>query len=338
MNIAIIGAGLTGLSIAKGLLERGHEVDVFEKSRGSGGRISTKRLDFAEIDMGAQYFTARDPEFKQWVQQWCEQGVCSAWQFTPYTQRGVELQASPDCTQRYVGLGGMNRITRSLAQLLRVHYQAHIQSVEYRDQMWVLHNELGECLGEYDWLICSQPIEQTRQLIADKTNLMGYLPSDVHLPCWALALKTYETGHDRDLESIQGIFAEGPIKWISRAGARPGQNTLTAGEQLWLFHFDGLWSQQQGSGFSDKALTDIALQWLNMHLPAERVLMNQYAHFWRYGNLSGPSQTTPALIDSDRQLMVAGAWAAGGTVEGAYLSSRYCLAQFLAINKNLESV
>ena len=62
-TIAIVGAGLAGLSCAARLKELGHHVELFEKSRGPAGRMSTKRGEDWAADHGAQYFTARDPLF-----------------------------------------------------------------------------------------------------------------------------------------------------------------------------------------------------------------------------------------------------------------------------------
>lgn len=45
-SVAIIGAGLAGLSCARVLKDRGLRVSVFEKSRGPGGRMSTRRLAY----------------------------------------------------------------------------------------------------------------------------------------------------------------------------------------------------------------------------------------------------------------------------------------------------
>src|SRR3982751_5969019 len=61
--IAIIGTGIAGLSAAQALQAAGHSVHLFDKSRGSGGRMSSKRSDAGALDMGAQYFTARDRRF-----------------------------------------------------------------------------------------------------------------------------------------------------------------------------------------------------------------------------------------------------------------------------------
>ena len=41
--IAVVGAGMAGLAAARALHDGGHRVVVFEKSRGVGGRMSTRR-------------------------------------------------------------------------------------------------------------------------------------------------------------------------------------------------------------------------------------------------------------------------------------------------------
>ena len=57
-KLAIIGSGLSGLTLANHLKDE-FDVTVFEKSRGVGGRLATRRVDTYAFDHGAQYFTAR---------------------------------------------------------------------------------------------------------------------------------------------------------------------------------------------------------------------------------------------------------------------------------------
>jgi predicted NAD/FAD-dependent oxidoreductase len=50
-NIAIVGAGLAAISCARTLVQAGHRVTLFEKSKGVGGRMSTRRSPFGTFDM-----------------------------------------------------------------------------------------------------------------------------------------------------------------------------------------------------------------------------------------------------------------------------------------------
>ncbi|MDP4994095.1 MAG: FAD-dependent oxidoreductase, partial [Burkholderiaceae bacterium] len=63
-HVAVIGAGMAGIACARTLAQAGWQVSVFEKSRGFGGRMSTRRSQFGDFDHGTQYFTVRDPRFE----------------------------------------------------------------------------------------------------------------------------------------------------------------------------------------------------------------------------------------------------------------------------------
>mgnify|MGYP001382774367 CR=1 FL=1 len=64
-HIAIVGAGMAGVACARTLVQAGHRVTLFEKSRGAGGRMATRRSEFGGFDHGAQFFTVRDERFRQ---------------------------------------------------------------------------------------------------------------------------------------------------------------------------------------------------------------------------------------------------------------------------------
>jgi NADPH-dependent 2,4-dienoyl-CoA reductase/sulfur reductase-like enzyme len=78
-RFAVIGAGIAGLSCATVLQQAGLRVSLFDKSNGPAGRMSTRRGDGWQCDHGAQYFTARDPEFRAEVTRWVEAGVAGLW-------------------------------------------------------------------------------------------------------------------------------------------------------------------------------------------------------------------------------------------------------------------
>lgn len=62
MDIAIVGAGLTGLAAAVELHEAGHAVQVFEGSDRAGGRVATDEVDGHLCDRGFQIMLAAYPD------------------------------------------------------------------------------------------------------------------------------------------------------------------------------------------------------------------------------------------------------------------------------------
>jgi predicted NAD/FAD-dependent oxidoreductase len=65
--VAIVGTGIAGLAAARYLRERGIACTLFDKSRGLGGRMATRRVDTLHFDHGAQFFTARSARFASLV-------------------------------------------------------------------------------------------------------------------------------------------------------------------------------------------------------------------------------------------------------------------------------
>lgn len=55
-EIAVVGAGISGLAAAKKLAEEGYSVSVIEKEPSPGGRISSCVIEGCILDEGAQYF------------------------------------------------------------------------------------------------------------------------------------------------------------------------------------------------------------------------------------------------------------------------------------------
>ena len=101
-RVAIVGAGIAGLSCATHLQAMGFEVEVFEKSRGPSGRMSTREGDGWTADHGAQYFTARDPLFKHELGSWIDKGVAARWNPNIGVFEEGRWRASSSNESRYV--------------------------------------------------------------------------------------------------------------------------------------------------------------------------------------------------------------------------------------------
>ena len=98
IGLAIIGAGLAGISAGRLARRQGVTPLIFDKGRGIGGRLATRRatLDDGTVlrfDHGAQFMTARSPalvasaQWARWhsVLDWRISHACSyvAWSSCP---------------------------------------------------------------------------------------------------------------------------------------------------------------------------------------------------------------------------------------------------------------
>ena len=180
--IAIIGTGLAGLSAAQALHAAGLSVELFDKSRGSGGRMASKRSDAGSLDLGAQYFTARDRRFVEVVQQWQARGWVAEWdpQLYQYNQNG--LQPSPDEQLRWVGAPRMSSISRALLGALPVHFGCRITEVFRGEQHWGLQDAEGNSHGPYSSVIVATPAPQATALLAAAPKLASAAASVIMEP------------------------------------------------------------------------------------------------------------------------------------------------------------
>ncbi len=69
-KIAIIGAGIAGLTIATYLQKQNLNITIFDKGRGVGGRMSSRRTEWGYLDHGTQYFSVKSPEFQTFIGQY----------------------------------------------------------------------------------------------------------------------------------------------------------------------------------------------------------------------------------------------------------------------------
>ena len=126
MTLAIIGAGMAGLACADRLAEDGIAVRLFDKGRGPGGRMSTRRVETAigtaSFDHGAQYFTVRDPLFRLQVDGWAAAGVA-----VPWPEAGADA---------WIGNPAMNAPIRHMAGAHRVDFLHHVHGLQRDAAGW----------------------------------------------------------------------------------------------------------------------------------------------------------------------------------------------------------
>ncbi len=66
-EIAIVGAGISGLAAAHVLSDARHTVTIFEASGEVGGRAATRRRDGFTYDPGAQYIKGGGAVSDTWI-------------------------------------------------------------------------------------------------------------------------------------------------------------------------------------------------------------------------------------------------------------------------------
>jgi renalase len=297
MKIAIVGAGMAGLSCAEALRAAGLEVTLFDKGRAPGGRMSTRRMPTpageAGFDHGAQYFTARDPAFRALVEQWHAIGLAAPWP-----------AAGADA---WVGIPTMNAPAKHLAAALDVRCQVQVASLEREGSSWHVGG------GVFDGVLVAVPAEQAGPLLQQwSPHFAALAVQTLSAPCWTVMAAFAES-----LPITADVLREdGIIGWAARNSAKPGRS----GPESWVIQAGPDWSRanlEQDPAAIVAPLLHAFAERAGIPLPDPSAAA---AHRWRYARSGTAGEGS--LWDTGLRLGVCGDWLLAPRVEAAWLSGR----------------
>jgi predicted NAD/FAD-dependent oxidoreductase len=277
--------------------------------------MSTKRSDAGSLDMGAQYFTARDRRFVEVVQQWQAKGYVAEWTPLLYNYRAGQLSLSPDEQVRWVGNPRMSAITRAMRGDLPVTFSCRITEVFRGVQHWILQDAEGVAHGPFSHVVIATPAPQATALLAAAPKLAGVAAGVQMEPTWAVAL-----AFDSPLETpMEGCFVQdSPLDWLARNRSKPGRASTP---DTWVLHASSAWSKQHLDLSKEAVIEQLHgafAELVGCSMPAPAFTL---AHRWLYAR-PATAHEWGTLSDSDLGVYVCGDWCLSGRVEGAWLSGQ----------------
>jgi len=312
-RVAVIGSGIAGLSCATRLQALGFEVQVYEKSHGPSGRMSTRNGEGWSADHGAQYFTARDPLFIEELNTWVKAGVAASWHPNLKVFQDNQWQKIVSQLNRYVGIPAMNSPGKYLAQNLAIEFKQTIDRITYLNGKWSLHSlEAGDIEQQFDWLILALPAPQTNALAKSVDKSIEALINQANMQaCWTLMVRfTQKQNMDFDAAFINNEI----ISWICRNNSKPGRT----GQESWTIHANPQWSQEWINLDKEEVSRLILVCAKKLGLDCQNAAVS--AHRWLFA--SGSLEPMPEFkLYQDLKIGLCGDWLHGGRVEGAWLSA-----------------
>lgn len=304
--IAIIGAGIAGLACGQRLTEAGHAPVLLDKGRGIGGRVATRRVDAMRFDHGAQYVTARTPNFAAVLEGLQAAGTLVDW---------------PDDNghQRRVGRPGMSSLARAMGHGLDIRQGVQVTRVTQTRSGWDLH--LGPKLLQTKRVVITVPAPQVAGLVGSDHPLTAAVRPVRMAPCLTLMAAVNAPAIFQSRQDL-----EDPLAWIAHDNSKPDRPQGTA-----------LWVAQAGQGFSEKHLERDPTLIAEFMLPllcdrlgvmADNVVYAS-AHRWRYARVTRAIDQ-PFLTSVDGTLHLGGDWCIGPRVEAAWQSGRAIADDILA--------
>jgi len=312
MRIAVIGAGLAGISFANALTERA-TVSVFEKSRGIGGRMATRYAGIYEFDHGAQYFTAREPAFRDALTPHIAAGRVAQWEgnIVKILPNG-DAEPIAETTPIYVASPRMNSLVKAMADGVDVALQCQVTSVQKDGEDWVLTDTDGHTYGPFDWVVSAAPAPQTAALAPQTFEQMDVLQRVRMTGCFTLILGSAD-GPEIDWNGAK--VADGPIGWIAVNSDKPGRETSPS----LVVQTTNEWAEAHLEEDPDAVRRTIIDALLKITGIDAEACEHSALHRWRYANTPEPAGS-PFLIDPDLRFAACGDWCLGGRVEAAFMS------------------
>jgi renalase len=309
-RIAVIGAGVAGLSCARVLRQAGCYVEVFEQDRIIGGRMATLRLGATTFDHGAQYLTGRSQRFQNYIKELEGTGYLAKWSPKVLTKNGQEGQMLQDW---YVGVPGMSSIVRPLAESVRIHTSRKVHTIARDTKGWHIWFDNQESLGPFSAVAVAVPAPEARLLLGRIDGVPEQLARVRMTPCWSLMVKL-----DEQVLPDQDVFSDMSevVRWIGRNSSKPGRKA--PGETI-VVHASPSWSRELEEVEPDEVAEELWSEVCRgIGLPPTRPTMMS-AHLWRHG-LVDTSVGETYLFSSEHRVGAAGDWCLGRLAEHAFES------------------
>lgn len=159
-DVIIVGAGATGLSLARLLSDEGRNVLVLDKSHRPGGRIATKSVGGVSLDTAANSMDSTDPEV---------QALLSGWVKAQWTTR-----ADSAGLQRWNFHNSARDVAEMWAYGLKIQ-RSHITHLVTSDPDLV--GVVRHGFGDVIWgrtVVLTAPVPQSQAIIAYSDLVLDY--------------------------------------------------------------------------------------------------------------------------------------------------------------------
>lgn len=282
-RVAVVGAGVAGLTAARALADAGLAVTVIDKSRGLGGRLATRRTDRGPIDHGAP-------------------GVPSA--FGRLAGARDWPAGPPDA--RVVAAPGMSSLLKPFADGLDVLHEQTVASLTPGPTGWTLTDAEGTVLSRagFHAVVLAFPAPQAAGVLAARQPDMAAALAGVRMdPLWTLILSLPDGAGPADTAPVA---LSAPLALAIPQAAKPG---ATGARGRWAVHADAAWSTAHVDLPKEEAarLMRDAFR-AQTGTTVEPLLAT--GHRWRYARVSRPLGQPFAASPCGR-LLAGGDWALG---------------------------
>lgn len=321
-NIAIIGAGITGISLAN-MLKGKVNLSIFEKSRGLGGRMATRRANPYQFNHGTQYFKIENKEFKDFLYPLIKNKIIKPWKVNRIEVFNKEVIKKVKIINNkyYTPVNKMNSVVKYLARNnFFIKLLCKIEKIEKKNDKWFIFDTDFTSYGPYDWLFFTIPPNQVIDIIYKNFRFLDCIKKISMRSCYSVMLGFDEIkSFDFDI----ALFKDEDIHSMSIYKKYKTNKEYSSIIINSSYNF----AEQNINSCKDK-ISDYLIKQVSDSLKYElNNFVHTSIHFWKYAMLE-KRNNLGSLLDEEKKVVVCGDWCTNGKVEGAFLSAKDATRKF----------
>lgn len=345
MKVAIVGAGIAGLTAGRELAKAGHEVTVLEKSRGLGGRMATRyagKESESKLDHGISYLEASTSEFETFLSELEEKKIIEPWEGPFYSYNEGKIIQTKPTRKRFIAPNGMNSVGRYLSRLVDVQVNTlvggltHIGENRGKKRSWIVNLTSSEA-PNFDAVILAMPSRQSYAILNTTMDEVATLK---------MISKIDDVYYNPAFVMLAGYSGKQAPKWAELDCNHPDIETITVESSKRTKSNETLLVVKSTADFAERnskkvdkeivlekmqdLLTEIVGGWAA--LPDWKQI-----HFWRYNSVINPLDAPfLEIMGNDAPLALVGDYFGNGNIEAAYISGlelgKYWVEKFEEVN------
>ena len=312
-NIAIIGTGFSAATLGYFLK---NDLDFYEKSRGVGGRCSTRRVDNVGLfDHGLQYIKSENSEFKKFLSDY------TIWQGNFKIFKNDQLKDDSN-KERIINENGNNLLVKNLFKNKRVFANKELKSIEKKNDCFQL-NFNDSTQENYKTVIITAPYQQAYNLTKQFTeNYFSKLNFSMQ-PNLTLMV-AFNKSLNLNLSAIS--FEDDDVLGFVANENTKKKTLINKDLELWTIQSSVKYAtkniyeyRNNKENLADEMLKSLSVK-LKINIKKDNI---QYSdiHGWRYA-YGNKSDAANCYWNEDLRLGICGDWFSGGNAESAFINAK----------------
>ena len=312
-SIAIIGAGFSAATLSY-LIKK--DLDFYEKSRGAGGRCSTRRVENVGLfDHGLQYIKSSNSEFKKMLNDY------SIWKGNFKIFENNQLKNDDD-KERIIHENGNNLLVKTLFKNKNIFVNKELIMIEKKTDHLQLTFKDGT-QEQYKTVIITAPYQQAYNLTKQFTeNFFSNLNFSMQPNLTVMV--AFNKSLKLDLSAI--TFENDDVLGFAANENTKKKNLINKDLELWTIQSSVKYALKNIKEYRNnrQVLIDEILKnfsnKLKINMSKEQIHYSDI-HGWLYAyNLN--STTPNCYWDKNLRLGICGDWFSGGNAESAFMNAK----------------